>query len=168
MGTSQGGVVSPLLCNIALHGIEKHLNQWISGITFKDSKGRFFSKRSKISSLTIVRYADDLVILHKHLWVVESAKNELNLWLKDLGLELNPDKTRIGHTTKPISGVVGFDFLGFNLRKYPVGSYHRGKLRLPALCPTLSLQSRASKQARTLLEEPLFPLETGFFEDLRP
>lgn len=131
MGTPQGGVISPLLCNIALHGIEKHLNQWISGLTLKDSKGRSLSERSKISSLTIVRYADDLVILHKHLWVVESAKNELNLWLKDLGLELNPDKTRIGHTTKPISGVVGFDFLGFNFKKYPVGIYHRGKRGLP-------------------------------------
>nr|AZT79245.1 hypothetical protein [Ulva compressa] len=131
MGTPQGGVISPLLCNIALHGIEKHLSQWISEIKLKDSKGRSLSRRDKVASLTIVRYADDLVILHKYQWVVESAREILNLWLSELGLELNPEKTRIGHTTNPIEGTVGFDFLGFNVRKYSVKVNHRGKLHLP-------------------------------------
>lgn len=54
MGTPQGGVISPLLCNIALHGIENHLHQWISRLKLTDSKGRSIGRRSKISSLTIV------------------------------------------------------------------------------------------------------------------
>lgn len=130
-GAEQGGVISPLLCNIALHGIEKHLNQWIAGIKLKDSKGRSLGRRDKISSLTVVRYADDLVILHRQEWVVESAREKLILWLSDLGLKLNPDKTRISHTTKPAERVVGFDFLGFNVRKYPMKPNSRGTQRLP-------------------------------------
>lgn len=131
LGTPRGEGISPLLCNIALHGVEKHLNEWISGLKLKDSKGRSLSRRDKISSLTMVRYADDLVILHKHQWVVESAREILNAWLKDLGLELNPNKTRIGHTTNPFQEKVGFDFLGFNFRKYSMRPNHRGKLQLP-------------------------------------
>nr|UTA96653.1 hypothetical protein [Ulva meridionalis]UTA96705.1 hypothetical protein [Ulva meridionalis]UTA96768.1 hypothetical protein [Ulva meridionalis] len=130
-GTPQGGVISPLLCNIALHGIENHLHQWISGLKLTDSKGRAISRRDKISSLTIVRYADDLVVLHKHRWIVESSREKLNSWLLEVGLELKDEKTRIGHTTIPIDGKVGFDFLGFNVRKYAMNRFHRGKLQLP-------------------------------------
>lgn len=131
MGTPQGGVLSPLLCNIALHGMEDYLHQWISELKLTDSKGRSLSRRDKIASLTIVRYADDLVVLHKHRWVIESARERLNLWLLDLGLELKDEKTRIGHTTNPIEGKIGFDFLGFNVRKYSMNQFHRGKLQLP-------------------------------------
>ncbi|NEO96943.1 MAG: hypothetical protein F6K56_45375, partial [Moorea sp. SIO3G5] len=125
------GVISPLLCNIALHGMEKHLSQWVSELKLKDSKGRPLSRRDKVASLTIVRYADDLVVLHKQKWIVESAREKLSLWLGELGLELKPEKTRIGHTTNPVEGKVGFDFLGFNVRKYSVKVHHRGKLHLP-------------------------------------
>lgn len=130
-GTPQGGVISPLLCNIALHGMEEHLSQWISELKLKDSKGRSLSRRDKVASLTIVRYADDLVVLHKQKWIVESARERLSLWLKELGLKLKTEKTQIGHTTNPVEGKIGFDFLGFNVRKYPVNIYHRGKLQLP-------------------------------------
>lgn len=131
MGTPQGGVISPLLCNVALHGMEDYLHQWISEIKLTDSKGRSISRRDKIASLTIVRYADDLVVMHKHHWIIDTAREKLNLWLSELGLELKEEKTRIGHTTYPIEGKIGFDFLGFNVRKYYMNQFHRGKLQLP-------------------------------------
>ena len=147
MGTRQGGVISPLLCNIALQGMEDYLYQWISELKLTDSKGRLLSRRDKIASLTIVRYADDLVVLHKHRWIVEAAREKLSLWLLELGLELKDEKTRIGHTTNPIEGKIGFDFLGFNVRKYPMNQFHRGKLQLPE--KTFIKPSRTSIKGHT-------------------
>jgi RNA-directed DNA polymerase len=48
-------------------------------------------------------------------------------WLKDMGLELKPSKTKLTHTLEEYEGNVGFDFLGFNVRQYPVGKYRMGK-----------------------------------------
>ena len=67
----------------------------------------------------LVRYADDLVILHKNLEVIIKAKEILENWLKPIGLELKPSKTRICHTLKETEGEeAGFNFLGFNIRHY--------------------------------------------------
>ena len=55
------------------------------------------------------------------------AKTILEGWLKDMGLELKPSKTKISHTLTPIEGNVGFDFLGFTVRQFPVGKTHTGK-----------------------------------------
>jgi RNA-directed DNA polymerase len=121
-GTPQGGVISPLLANIALHGMNEAINniaQCVSGC--KNTK----QKRA----LTFVRYADDFVILHPELNVIERCLTEISAWLEKMGLELKPSKTRIGHTLqKPnISSQEGFDFLGFNIRQYKVGKTHSGK-----------------------------------------
>jgi RNA-directed DNA polymerase len=110
-GTPQGGVVSPLLANIALHGMEKVLQKTYAG---KDRP-------------QFVRYADDFVVLHPTLEGVEKAKRVLERWLQDIGLELKPSKTKITHTRTPYQGNVGFDFLGWNVRQYPVGKTHTGK-----------------------------------------
>jgi RNA-directed DNA polymerase len=48
-------------------------------------------------------------------------------WLNELGLELKPSKTHISHTQNMYEGNVGFDFLGFTVRQFPVGKYHSGK-----------------------------------------
>ncbi len=58
---------------------------------------------------------------------VKRAKVVLEAWLKDIGLELKPSKTRITHTLRPYQGVVGFDFLGWTVRQFPVGKTHTGK-----------------------------------------
>ncbi|ELR96354.1 group II intron reverse transcriptase/maturase [Gloeocapsa sp. PCC 73106] len=114
-GTPQGGVVSPLLANIALHGMEleikKHARTW---------KG---SERS----LSLIRYADDFVILHESLEVVLKCKEIIEKWLKDIGLEVKPSKTKISHTLIENEGNVGFDFLGFTIRQFPVGKHQSGK-----------------------------------------
>jgi RNA-directed DNA polymerase len=110
-GTPQGGVISPLLMNIALHGLEENLTS---------------IKRTTRDEPRMVRYADDLVVLHSTLEVILEAKSKISDWLKDMGLELKPSKTRITHTLIPYEGNVGFEFLGFSIRQYPVGKNRTG------------------------------------------
>ena len=116
-GTPQGGVISPLLANIALHGLE----------TFVLSQ--YPAKKGKQSwKPQFVRYADDFVVLHPNKEVIEEVKSLISQWLNHLGLELKPSKTRIVHTLNPVEEQKpGFDFLGFNIRSYPVGKTNSGK-----------------------------------------
>ena len=111
-GTPQGGVISPLLANIALHGMETHVAQ---AFTYREGKPNF------------VRYADDFVVFHPTEAGVKKAKAVLETWLKDIGLELKPSKTRITHTLQEYQGMVGFDFLGWTVRQFPTGKTHTGK-----------------------------------------
>jgi len=99
-GTPQGGVISPLLANIALHGMEQAL-----GIK-TNNRGENISKRA------IVRYADDFVVFCETKEDAEQAKETLKRWLAKRGLFLSEEKTHIVHLTE------GFDFLGFNIKHY--------------------------------------------------
>lgn len=114
-GVPQGSVISPLLANVALHGLEKAI----------------VSSKPKRNGPALIRYADDLVILHHDLDSLEQARQETEEWLAEMGLRLKPSKTRVTHTLNPYQGQVGFDFLGFTIRQYPVTQYHtrtyRGK-----------------------------------------
>ncbi|WP_034935833.1 group II intron reverse transcriptase/maturase [Gloeocapsa sp. PCC 73106] len=118
-GTPQGGVVSPLLANIALHGMEQEIKKYA-----RTWKGR---KDDNEKSVSLIRYADDFVILHESLPVVLKCKEIIENWLKDIGLELKPSKTRISHTLIEHEGNIGFDFLGFTIRQFPAGKYQSGK-----------------------------------------
>jgi RNA-directed DNA polymerase len=75
----------------------------------------------------VVRYADDFVVLHPDRTVIEQCQVLASDWLKPIGLELKPSKTRIAHTLEKVDGLVGFDFLGFNIRQYKVGRTKSGK-----------------------------------------
>ena len=75
----------------------------------------------------IVRYADDLVAVHDDLNIIREVQELIETQLKPMGLRLKPEKTRITHTLKSENGPPGFDFLGFNIRQYPVGKTHSGK-----------------------------------------
>ena len=127
-GTMQGGVISPLLANIALHGLEKELREFAKTLDMRrnDKPNCQISWQQKVKSLTFVRYADDFVLIHKDLSVVQRCKELISEWLKDMGLELKPSKTRIAHTRNPElseDGLAGFDFLGYHIRQFPVGKY---------------------------------------------
>jgi len=97
-GTPQGGVISPLLANISLHGMETVLDAQRPGHPAKR---------------TVIRYADDFVILCQTKADAEHAQETISQWLAVRGLQLSPDKTRIVHLKE------GFDFLGFHVRIYP-------------------------------------------------
>jgi RNA-directed DNA polymerase len=111
-GSPQGGCISPLLANIALHGLENTLVH-------------HFPQRPKgFSPPHVVRYADDFVVLHKDRAVVEECQRLTAEWLKEMGLELKPSKTQVVHTLERHEREPGFNFLGFNIRQYRAGRTH--------------------------------------------
>ncbi|MEH1997804.1 MAG: group II intron reverse transcriptase/maturase [Nostoc sp.] len=124
-GTPQGGVISPLLANIALHGMEERIKQFAKTLDIKKSTGKGqVSWQVKCKSLTLIRYADDFVILHKDITVVQRCREIISEWLIDMGLELKPSKTRLTHTLNEYgSEKPGFNFLGFNIRQWNVSKY---------------------------------------------
>jgi RNA-directed DNA polymerase len=106
-GTPQGGILSPLLANIALSALDEHVAaQW--GTQTERAK----KKRHGHANYRIVRYADDFVILvagnRKH---VEQLREEISDVLFGIGLRLSAAKTTIVHIDE------GFDFLGFRIQR---------------------------------------------------
>ncbi len=103
-GIAQGGVLSPLLMNIALHGLETAVTQSISSP---------YTRQQPV----LIRYADNFVILHPDLKELQQAGQRARSWLATIGLSLHKRKTHITHTLTPYQGQVGFDFLGFTIRQ---------------------------------------------------
>jgi len=120
-GTPQGGVVSPLLANIALYGMEEALQAVYTGGNKAPSALR--------GAPQLIRYADDFVVLHAQETEVIKAQQIIATWLQGIGLELKPSKTRLSHTLKEYQGNVGFDFLGFTIRQFPVGKTHTARYK---------------------------------------
>ena len=108
LGTPQGGIISPLLANIALHGMEEAI-----GIEYytKRNKKRGTSMENR-TPYAVVRYADDFVIMCETKEDAESMFTKLEPYLIKRGLQLEPTKTRV------VNIFDGFDFLGFNIRRY--------------------------------------------------
>lgn len=110
-GTPQGGILSPLLANIALHGMEQALNISYKKTTIKKQGGEtetFYPK----GDYRIVRFADDFVVFAKSKEDIMRVYELLEPYLNERGLILAEDKTRITHLNE------GFNFLGFNCRRY--------------------------------------------------
>ncbi len=120
-GTPQGGVISPLLANVALHGMETALHQ-----AFAYGIRTVGDQRKWVSKVQLIRYADDFVIIHEDRATVEMARTLITEWLKPMGLELKPSKTRLIHTLQEVDGHVGFDFLGFTVRQFRAGKHRTG------------------------------------------
>lgn len=128
-GSPQGGVISPLLANIALHRLEQLVIDYTRKL-----KG---NKRGNQSSISLIRYADDFVILANNETQINEMRELVRNWLAQMGLELSPSKTKIVHTLfnpqwsedEKFENCkdAGFDFLGFNVRQYEVDDHHSGK-----------------------------------------
>ncbi len=131
-GTPQGGIVSPLLLNIALHGLEEAAGvRYRTGVHAGDV-------RDGCPALT--RYADDLVVCCHSRQQAEQVQARLAGWLEPRGLAFNEAKTRI----VPLSE--GFDFLGFNLRRYL-----NGKLLIkPGATAIKRFRNRLAREFRAL------------------
>jgi RNA-directed DNA polymerase len=114
-GTPQGGTISPLLANIALHGMEGRIKEYAR--TFKGDK------KANQKGLSLIRYADDFVIIHENLEVIKTCQQIIEEWLSDIGLELKPEKTRLTHTFITTEEKTGFEFLGFHIQQHKVGNY---------------------------------------------
>ena len=114
-GTPQGGIISPIIANMVLDGMEKVIQEryWRSptgliGVQWNKQK------------VNLVRYADDFIVTANTKETAEEVKSIISGFLAERGLELSEEKTEITHITK------GFDFLGWNFRKY------KGKLLVKA------------------------------------
>jgi RNA-directed DNA polymerase len=118
-GTPQGGVISPLLANIALDGMARLIEE-------------LYPRKGRAVKATLIRYADDFVVISPEIEIINQCKTALENWLKPIGLELKPEKTKICHTLRAIEVngqkvYPGFDFLGFTIRQFPVSKHKSGK-----------------------------------------
>lgn len=112
-GTPQGGIASPLLANIALHGLETLVTTAIKGAH-------------------LVRFADDFVVFHPDRKAILYAKTLIAQWLQERGLELKEEKTRITHTLDGGTEYpTGFDFLGCHVRQYRTPRRRMNKTQRP-------------------------------------
>lgn len=132
-GTPQGGVISPLLLNVALHGLEQ-------------AAGVRYQPHGTHAGLTIpgapilVRYADDLVALCHTGAQAEQVHARLTEWLAPRGLTFNDGKTQTVHVGD------GFDFLGFNVRRYRNGKV----LCKPSKAAVRRIRERLAAEMRAL------------------
>jgi RNA-directed DNA polymerase len=125
-GTPQGGVASPLLANIALHGLEEHIGHHFPFRTRQNPEqpGRQLHWRPQV-----IRYADDRVVLHRDRAVIEECRQLSEEWLRGIGLELSEQKTRIAHTLEHEEGKAGFAFLGCTIRQHRASKYNTARGR---------------------------------------
>jgi RNA-directed DNA polymerase len=104
-GTPQGGIISPTLANATLDGMEQLVNE-----TYRNKlagKGKVHCPK-----VNLIRYADDFIVTAENRETLEAIKILLTDFLAQRGLRLSEEKTLITHISD------GFDFLGFNVRKY--------------------------------------------------
>jgi RNA-directed DNA polymerase len=131
-GCPQGGVISPVLMNVALHGMEEAAG--VRYITTGSNAGT-----ARPGSPVLIRYADDALALCHSREQAEQVKARLAAWLTPRGLAFNKDKTRIVHLDD------GVDFLGFNVRRY------RGKLLIkPSKAAVRRIKVRLTAEVKAL------------------
>jgi RNA-directed DNA polymerase len=135
-GTPQGGVISPLLANIAFHGMEEAL-----GVRYQIRRNRTYASELHPQSVGLVRYADDFVVFCRSQDEAEQARRTLETWFRDRGLAFSPEKTRI------VTLEEGFDFLGFNVRLYSVSTKRGQKLLITPSRESVKAIKRKLKQA---------------------
>lgn len=113
-GTPQGGVISPLLANIALHGLSELLASYVK---VKEYQSTPKAKRQRITKQKLpkygfCRYADDFIVTAETQEDLETVLPIIQQWLNERGLQLNEDKTQI------VKASEGFNFLGFHIRQF--------------------------------------------------
>lgn len=156
VGTPQGGIISPLLANIALHGLENHIKEWISTQP-SFAKTNRYSKDAKRKSLAIIRYADDFVVIHKNETIIREAKKEIAKWLWDgPRLKLSEEKTSICNSSN------GFNFLGSSFI-----TITRGRPRVK-IYPSRKSQTLLLLKVRTIIQNNRSASAYNLIELLRP
>lgn len=130
-GTPQGGIISPTLANMALDGLQKLLSD---NFVINFSRKNYFNPK-----VNLVRYADDFIITGANKEILENQVKPLIIeFLGARGLTLSEEKTKITHIEE------GFDFLGFNIRKY------KGKFITK---PSKQSQKRFLDKVRTIISQ---------------
>jgi RNA-directed DNA polymerase len=114
-GTPQGGILSPLLANIALSVLDEHLHgPWKPGGALSTQGKRAYRRAQELATWRMIRYADDFVVLvHGTKASTQALREEVTHVLAPMGLRLSPAKTRVVHMSE------GFEFLGFRIQWRP-------------------------------------------------
>ena len=135
-GAPQGGVISPLLLNIALQGIE-------------EAAGSRYAKEGTLKRGTpaVIVYADDLVALCHSAEQAEQVRQRLTEWLAPRGLRFNAAKTRI------VAIDEGFDFLSFNVRRYTTRDGPKLLIK-PSKEALIRIRRRLKAELRALRGQP--------------
>jgi RNA-directed DNA polymerase len=144
-GTPQGGIISPLLANIALHGLGDHIKDWYAN-TWYPTTGRNsnIAKRDRKAAIGFSRYADDFIITAPERTDIEEIENQVAIWLdNEAGLTLSKAKTRIVNSTE------GFKFLGFQIITIKQ-SNDEYKVKIH---PSRESQARIIQRIRKLIQE---------------
>ena len=144
-GTPQGGVISPLLANIALHGMENYIKNWYATDWYSNTgQSLKIAIRDRKSKIGFSRYSDDFVITAPRLEDIEVIKEQIELWLRDeVGLDLSEAKTRIVNSTE------GFEFLGFRL--ISVRNLSKDKYKL-MIYPSRLSKAQLIKKTRFIIQ----------------
>ena len=131
-GTPQGGIISPILANMVLDGLEAEINKTV-GIYYKNGK-----KQGTSTKVNFIRYADDFIVTGVSSEILqEKIKPVIEVFLAERGLKLSEQKTRLTHIE------TGFNFLGQNIRKY------KGKLLIkPSKASIMSVRKKIQKLIR--------------------
>jgi RNA-directed DNA polymerase len=136
-GTPQGAVISPLLANVYLHELDLQMDR---------------------GGYRMVRYADDFVILCDSQAQAQSALEQVQVWMHAHGLQLHPQKTRIGDCRVPGEG---FDFLGY---RFEAGRRYVSRKSLRAFKDRVRQQTRRTRgQSLKAVIETLNPMLRGWF-----
>lgn len=138
-GTPQGSVISPLLANIGLHGLENHI-------------------KSTNPKLGVVRYADDFLVTARDKGSLELSQSQIQQWLSIRGLNLSSEKTVITSMDE------GFDFLGFNHRHYNGKLFIKpSKKKVLNFCKRIGTETKALNGAeQEMVIKKLNPILRGF------
>jgi len=120
-GTPQGGIISPLIANKVLDGMQRFLRKALcKHLKIDDPETEVYRK---IQNTKVVRYADDFIVINEDKNIIVLVKYLLKEWLKERGVELSEEKTKI------VSTVEGFDFLGFHFQHHK-GDKAKGNYRI--------------------------------------
>lgn len=169
---------SPLLSSIALHGLESLINQEFPINKAGKIKGAKRKFGCEISRPTFVRYADDFVVLNESLAVIIRCKEIIKDWLKGIGLELKPEKTRIAHTLRchlSEDGQPGFDFLGHHIQQIKVGKYRDNKNSqgkslgfITLITPSKKAIETHNQQIKSIITKHRSSCQAELIKDLNP
>ena len=112
-GTPQGGIISPVLANMTLDGLERLINERYKYLHRINGQVYWRSRAGEATMVHLIRYADDFIITGVSKELLENeVKPMIETFLTERGLLLSERKTTITNIEN------GFDFLGFNIRKY--------------------------------------------------
>ena len=154
-GTPQGGVLSPLLANIALDGLDNLLatHYKVKEYTYTQENGRQRKCKKKLKRYGYIRYADDFLVTAETKEDIKAIVPTIEMWLKQRGLQLNKEKTHIANVED------GVNFLGFHIRRFKGSCYtlpQKDEVRLvvpqgfiPPFKNPLVAESQERRQARS-------------------